>query len=235
ADLYGLGEIFDPAQARSALEAIFRHNFKKPIRDYYNPWRVFCVNDEAGLVICDYPEGRRKPRIPLTYAQETMHGFEYAAAILMILRGLVEEGLTVVDAVRERYDGEKRNPWNEIECGSNYARSMASYALLNAFSGFEFNLPAGHIGFRPLRLVDGRFRCFWSLDPAWGEVLFSPEGAEVRVLYGSLSLRSLGLPFVPASVEVAGQPVGFVVRDGALHFGEPVTLDRRRWLRVKPR
>ena len=129
----------------------------------------------------------------------------------------------------------KRNPWNEIECGSNYARSMASYALLNAFSGFEFNLPAGHIGFRPLRLVDGRFRCFWSLDPAWGEVLFSPEGAEVRVLYGSLSLRSLGLPFVPASVEVAGQPVGFVVRDGALHFGEPVTLNTRRWLRAKPR
>ena len=51
----------------------------------------------------------------------------------MIMTGLVDEGMTCVEAIRQRYDGERRNPWNEFECGSNYARSMASYALLNAF------------------------------------------------------------------------------------------------------
>ena len=198
---YGLGDSSTPR--RRARRAIFRHNFKN-VRDYYNSWRVFCVNDERLRSATILRAGAAW--IPLTYAQETMHGFEYAAAILMILRGLVEEGLTVVDAVRERYDGEKRNPWNEIECGSNYARSMASYALLNAFSGFEFNLPAGHIGFRPLRLVDGRFRCFWSLDPAWGEVLFSPEGAECPL---QLARRSLGC--VRAGVRRGGRPAGQLV------------------------
>ena len=43
---------------------------------------------------------------------------------------MTEEGFRVVKAVRDRFDGEKRNLWNEFECGSNNARSMASYALI---------------------------------------------------------------------------------------------------------
>ncbi len=59
-----------------------------------------------------------------------MTGFEYQVASHMIQEGLVHEGLQIVRSVRERFDGERRNPWNEFECGSNYARAMASYALL---------------------------------------------------------------------------------------------------------
>ena len=66
-----------------------------------------------------------------------MHGFEYQAAVHMIQEGMVEEGMTLIKAVRDRYDGEKRNPWNEMECGSNYARSMAAFAVLPAFSGMS--------------------------------------------------------------------------------------------------
>ena len=90
-------------------------------------------------MICDWPEGKDRLIIPLTYATETMNGYEYAVAILMIQSGLIEEGVSVVKAIHDRYDGEKRNPLNEFECGSNDARSMASYVLLNAFSRFEFN------------------------------------------------------------------------------------------------
>lgn len=91
----------------------------------------------------------------------------------MIQEGLVDQGLEIVQAVRDRYDGEKRNPWSEIECGSNYARSMASYALLNALSGFEFDMVRGMIGFDPVRMDGDTFRCFWSLDSGWGVLRLS--------------------------------------------------------------
>ncbi len=140
ASLYGLGDIFDPEQVRKASAAIYKYNFIPVMRDAYNPDRIYCLNDESGLVICAWPEDAVKPVIPAPYSQETMNGFEYSAAIHMIMNGLVDEGMRCVEAIRMRYDGERRNPWNEFECGSNYARSMASYALLNAFSGFEFDM-----------------------------------------------------------------------------------------------
>jgi uncharacterized protein (DUF608 family) len=202
ADLYGLDDLLDPNHVRSALASLYAHNFKDPIRNHYNPWRLFCLNDEAGLVMCDWPEGARKPRIPLTYAQETMHGFEYAAAGLMISRGLVAEGERVVEAVRARYDGEARNPWNEIECGSNYARSMASYGLLLTYSGFTFDARRRALGFAPKRWVNGRFRCFWSVDGAWGEIEATPTSCLLRVLSGALKLKSLGIWFDATTARV---------------------------------
>lgn len=211
ADLYGLGDLFDREQVRQASAAIFRHNFISPMGRVYNPCRIYCLNDEAGLVICSWPEGAVKPAIPAPYSQETMNGFEYAAAIHMIMNGHVEEGMTAVTAIRRRYDGERRNPWNEFECGSNYARSMASYALLNAFSGFEFDLTRGHVGFAPIRTDDGCFRCFWSLASGWGEFEMTPAGCELRVLSGSLRLDSLRLP-------ARSLPAHFTLADGSRHL-----------------
>ncbi|MDH4180347.1 MAG: non-lysosomal glucosylceramidase, partial [Armatimonadota bacterium] len=147
ADLYGLGDILDPKRVKRALRSIFKHNFKRSLRDLPNPCRIYSLNDEAGLLICEWPKGRHRPWTPAPYSSETMNGFEYAAAAHMIQRGMLKQGMQVVAAVRERYDGERRNPWNEFECGSNYARSMASYALLNAFSGFTFDMPRGLVGF----------------------------------------------------------------------------------------
>ncbi|NLF38679.1 hypothetical protein GX586_04495 [bacterium] len=194
ADLYGLGEIFDPKQTNKALRSLFAINFKQRMRDFYNPCRIFCLNDEGGMVICDWPKGARKPVIPAPYTQETMHGFEYAAASHMIMRGLVSEGMKAVTAVRMRYDGERRNPWNEFECGSNYARSMASYALLNAFSGFEFDMTRGMIGFNPISAKGKAFTCFWSLEGAWGIVKTTARSCELRVLHGALKVKEFRVP-----------------------------------------
>ena len=120
ANICGLGEVFDRGQTRSALAAIYRHNFKRSFREHFNPARLYALDDEAGTIICSYP--RALPVVPITYAQETMHGFEYQAAGHMIQEGMLAEGVELVRAVRDRYDGSRRNPWNEIECGSNYAR-----------------------------------------------------------------------------------------------------------------
>lgn len=143
------------------MRNMFTNNFKKSMRDFANPWRIFALNGEGGAIISDYPKGSRKPAIPIPYCEESMHGFEYQLAGLMISEGMIDEGLTLVRAVRDRYDGEKRNPWNEIECGSNYARSMASFALIPIFSGFKFDLPKGKIRFNPLVRREN-FKCFWA-------------------------------------------------------------------------
>ena len=203
ADLIGLGDVFDRRQTASALQAIFRHNFKRSMRDVFNPCRLYCLDDEAGTMMFTWPDGRRKPVVPIPYAEETMHGFEYQAACHLILRGMVDEGIAMVKAVRDRYDGERRNPWNEIECGSNYARSMASYALLNAFSGFQFDSVRQHLGFHPVQIPGGRFRCFWSLGSAWGEIVIRPDRAELRVLYGTLTIRTFAVDVPGASDSTA--------------------------------
>jgi hypothetical protein len=237
ASLYGLGEIFDPEQVRQANAAIYKHNYIPRMGDVYNPCRIYCLNDEGGLVICAWPEGSQKPVIPAPYSQETMNGFEYAAAIHMIMTGMVDEGMECVSAVRRRYDGERRNPWNEFECGSNYARSMASYALLNAFSGFEFDMTKGMIGFNPLRASDGFFRSFWSLDSGWGEFILTPNTAEVTVHYGTLLLRQVRLPFVAESTVggamIEGMEVGFQQSGEKITLTTAVTLTPQQRLVIK--
>lgn len=191
ANIIGLGDLFDREQRLTALNSMVKNNFKASMRNFPNAWRVFVLNDEGGAVMCDYPEGTHKPVLPIPYTEECMTGFEYAFAGLLISEGLIEEGLTVVRAIRDRYDGAKRNPWNEIECGSNYARPMASFALLPIFSGFTFDLPRKHIGFHPI--VEGDFNCFWSLGTGWGTVARTEKGYRVDILSGSLALDSISL------------------------------------------
>ena len=211
ANLYGLGDLLDPEQVQSALTHLFEYNFKRNSREDYNPCRVYTLNDEAGLRIATWPAGRRQPVIPLPYSQETQNGYEYAAALHMIGTGLVAEGLEVVSAIRDRYDGAKRNPWNEIECGSNYARSMAAYALLNTFAGFEFDMRAGLVGFNPLQGFGSGFRCLWSLDPAWGQVFMESGAFRLEVVRGSLPVRIVRLPGLGKAmvedVRLGGEPV----------------------------
>ena len=154
-DLYGLGDVLDRDKVATSLASIYRHNFKERLGDIYNPCRVFGLDDEAGTVIATWPEERRKPAVPVPYAQETMHGMEYAFGQMLMAYGMLEEGIEVTAGVRDRYDGAKRNPWNEIECGSNYARSMASWGAMVVLAGFTFDATRGHIGFAP-RLQERR-------------------------------------------------------------------------------
>lgn len=216
-EMAGVGEILDPGHVESALRAIYKYNFKPSLRVHFNPCRIYGLNDETGLTICGWPEHVKKPVVPIPYSEECMHGFEYQAAVHMIRHGMPEEGLSVVKGVRDRYNGEKRNPWNEMECGSNYARSMASYALLLTYSGFTFDMRKGMIGFRPLN--EGRF--FWSCDGAWGTFRYADSAAELSVLYGEIALKQLGLPGADGvrSLAINGMETCFKIDGDALCFG----------------
>ena len=222
ANICGIGEVFDREQTRSALAAIFRHNFKRSFRDHFNPARLYAVDDEAGTIICSYP--RTLQVVPLTYAQESMHGFEYQAAGHLIQEGMLEEGLEMVRAVRDRYDGTRRNPWNEIECGSNYARSMAAFALLLAYSGFEFDAVRGHLGFSP-QVADAPFTAFWSLGSGWGTCTLDPTEIRVQVAAGELRLTSFASNRLGdatggavTAVQVGGTEVVFHQEGGTVTF-----------------
>lgn len=185
ADLIGLGEIFKMHQRKSALKSIFRYNFKS-MRDVSIFCRVFAADDEKGVIICSW-DGAVRPAIPLTYAEETMSGFEYALACNMLQCGMEKEALEIVSAVCERYDGKRRNPFAEIECGASYARSMSSYSLLLAYSGFDADMRRCRVGFTPIR--DGCY--FWSAGNAFGNVSLYKGKFELCVLYGTLTLSEV--------------------------------------------
>lgn len=213
--LTGLGEIFDSKQTDIALDSMYELLYKPTMRNFTNPWRVFCLNDEAGTVICEYPKEVYKPQIPIPYCEETMTGFEYAFAGMLIKHGKIEKGLQVIRSVRERYDGKKRNPYNELECGSNYARAMASFAFLPIFSGFEYDLPKEYLGFRPLK--EGRY--FFSVGTAWGEYHQDANEAVLRIEEGSLKLSSFGTDCLDVKkLEIDGKQVEFAYGEGKIYF-----------------
>ncbi|MBQ6829579.1 MAG: hypothetical protein IJO59_00485 [Clostridia bacterium] len=223
ANLCGLGDIFDKAQRQTALQTMMKHNHQPSLREFVNVWRLFAMNDEGGTVMCAYPDGARKPAIPISYGEECMTGFEYAFAGLLVSEGFIDEALRVVRAIRHRYDGEKRNPFNEIECGSNYARAMASFALLPAFSGFTFDLPHGRIGFAPR--VSGNFRCPFFVGTGWGEFERTSSAHRLTVIRGALSLCELTLGGVGTvtTVTADGVSIPFTQTGETLRF-DPITV-----------
>ncbi len=200
AHVVGLGHILPKAHVKKAMQSIFKYNLRTSFADHANVQRTYALNDEAGLLLCTWPRGGR-PRFPFPYADEVWTGIEYQVAANMIFEGLVDEGLTIVKAARDRHDGIRRNPFNEVECGHHYVRAMASWALLIALSGFKFDMVRGTMSFAPAINKD-KFTCFWSTGKAWGTFTQKKNRAgkldrKVKVLYGSLE----GVTVAGAEVE----------------------------------
>lgn len=227
ASVAGLERFLPRERIISTLESIYRHNFRSDFREFSNCQRTYALGDEQGLILCSWPKGGRPP-LPFPYSDEVWTGIEYQVASHLISMRKVEEGLTIVKAVRDRYDGRKRNPWNEVECGHHYARALSSWGVLLALSGYSYSGTAGRLGFAPA-ISPESFRCFWSTGSAWGsfEQSQSEAGltAEVRVLSGALPLKELDLvadaalfgsqakPGLKASLN--GRPLGTkAVREG---------------------
>ena len=128
----GLGPVADPAHAGAALQAILRNNRKPAGEKIFNPMRSFVLPDEASCVMAWYPQGR-KPKTAFPYYRETMTGFEYVLAALLTRRGDLRAAEEIVSDVRRRYDGRRRNPFDEAECGHHYVRALAAWSVLQAF------------------------------------------------------------------------------------------------------
>ncbi|MDR3121438.1 MAG: hypothetical protein LBU58_08925 [Clostridiales bacterium] len=189
AHVTGLGYILPKEHVQSAIRSVFEYCFLDDFSEFPSLQRTYLLNDEKGLLLCAWPDGGR-PRLPMVYADEVWTGIEYQVASHLIYEGFVDEGLTLVKAARGRHDGYRRNPWNEVECGHHYARSMASWGLLTALSGFDCDMRGerGKISFEPAIRADD-FTTFWSTGKAWGTYSQKKraDGAlekSVNVLYG---------------------------------------------------
>lgn len=231
----GLGEIFDKQHTATALQSIYDYNFVRGMRQVFNRnRRTFSLNDESGVLICSYP--REEPSTPLPFAAETMPGFEYQFACHLIQEGFIDHGLEVVEAIRERFDGEKRNPWNEFECGSNYARSMASYSLLLSLSGFEYDMTKGMIGFNPKQTLESH-QYFWCLRSAWGTVEINENALVLRLSFGTLPLRKLKSKMFSGQkkpiCQLDGKPIDYEIKDCTLTFNDLVDLEKGYVFRVE--
>ncbi len=192
ARLAGLEGVQDRAHIRSHLAAVFRHNFKPSLWEHANNQRPgYALGDEPGLLLCTWPRGG-KPTLPFVYSDEVWTGIEYQVASHLIAEGLVEEGQEIVRAVRKRYDGHTRNPWNEYECGNYYARAMASYALLIAFSGFQYDAPGRALKLAP-QLETQAFTCFFSTARGWGTFTLRQDRLEIDLEEGELAIDTLQL------------------------------------------
>ncbi|KYH43223.1 GH116 family glycosyl-hydrolase [Branchiibius sp. NY16-3462-2] len=132
--LSGLGTGLDPQHVRQALRTVVAHNHRDGFTDQLNHLRTFATADERGLINCSFPRGQR-PQRPFPYCYEVWTGLEYSAAVGLAIEGDVDAASTIAGEVRDRYNGERRNPFNEIECGNHYVRSMASFGLAHAWSG----------------------------------------------------------------------------------------------------
>lgn len=189
-----LGPLVLPANIRTTLESIYRYNYKRTLVNHESVQRTYALNDEAAVVVCDYGKADR-PEIPFPYYAEAWTGLEYSVAAMMFYNGMVPQGVEYIQNLRSRYDGVKRNPWDEAECGHHYARAMASWTSVVALSGFEYDGPGLAVSIVP-RLPHRKFKCFWSTGTGWGAFSYSQvvrggRQLDIQVLAGSLPCRSI--------------------------------------------
>ncbi len=162
----GIGEILPKAHIKSAMESVFKYNYKTDFYHTDSVHRAYAINDEHGMVVATWPKGGR-PKFPLSYAGEVWTGVEYEVAVNLIY---------------------KRNPFSEIESGHHYCRAMASWGVLNALLGLQSDMYRGSLSFHPA--IEGEMSSFFICGKAWG--IYSQKNEDgklckhIDVLYGTL-------------------------------------------------
>jgi non-lysosomal glucosylceramidase len=237
----GMGPLVSAENIRTTLRSIYKYNYRPTLEAHDNVERTYALNDEAAIIVCDYGEAAR-PAVPFPYYADAWTGQEYLVAALMMNWGMVTEGVKCVENIRSRYDGEKRNPWDEPECGHHYARAMSSWSTVVALSGFLYDGAAAAVVAVP-KIPADTFKCFWATGTGWGTyALHQDRGHTVfnlEVLSGTLACRSceLAAPGASASVVHSGKPIASHVERRqertAVMFSETLHLAANKPLRIE--
>lgn len=207
AHICGLGYLGDRNHIRTTMGSIMKYNYVPDFSRHFNNMRSYVMGNESGLLMASWPKGRLE--VPFPYFSEVMTGFEYCAAVGMVYEGMEEEALKCIKAVRDRYDGAKRNPFDEPECGHHYARAMASWSAVIALSDFLYSGVD-----KSIRITSRPGSYFWSNGYSWGNIEVSESDVTIEVLHGSLDLKSLKI----------GQRKAIPLKNFILKEGEKKTM-----------
>ena len=232
ADLAGLGPLVSRGNIDKTLAAIYKYNFRADLMQHDSVQRVYALNDEPALLVCDYGRGARS-KIPFPYYAEAWTGIEYLVAAQMITAGMLDQGLRCVDSARRRFDGERRNPWDEPECGHHYARAMSAWSVLVALSGFDYHAGERALTARP-RTPGRPFRSFWSAAAGWGSFAYTADRFIFSVVEGRLPVRSVALQAgSKISAKLGPDPIAAELKpDRTLVFSREIIVSPRRDLTV---
>jgi uncharacterized protein (DUF608 family) len=203
-----LGHVLPAEHVRTALRSVVRYNLRQGFSEFSHGYRVFADQDDTGLLMCTWPlDGR--PEVPTRYADEVWTGSEYQVAAHCFYEGLVEEGRAILDGLWRRYDGTRRNPYNEIECGDHYARAMAGWSLVNAAGGLSFDATDRVVTAAVNGGGGGRLPLV--LDAGWGEIEVLRQDGEdtvevsvvLRCTRGEFDLRAVRVRGEGATVDIS--------------------------------
>jgi uncharacterized protein (DUF608 family) len=215
AHVAGLGYVYDEAKIKSAIKAVYKYNFRRPLGDHANMQRVYVMGDESGLLLCSWPNGGR-PKYPFVYSDEVWAGIEYQVASHLIYEGFYNEGMNIVKAARQRYDGVRRNPFNEYECGSHYARAMSSWGLVGSISGFRYDAVEKAVYINPRGDRKNNMKCFFSTDTAWGTFEYKSGRLTITPVEGEFTVEKVitsnGSVDVPKDSQKVSQNIALSVK-----------------------
>lgn len=125
--------------------------------------------------------------LPFVYSDEVWTGIEYQVAAHLIFEGETEKGLDIVRTCRERYNNGTRNPFNEYECGSWYARALSSYSLIQALTGLRYDAVDKTL------TIDSRvgkdFRAFLSTATGYGTAGLRNGKPFLEVVKGNIPVK----------------------------------------------
>jgi uncharacterized protein (DUF608 family) len=186
AHILDLGYLADKDNILKTNTSILKYNYRESLLKHPNFMRSYAYKDESALLMAAYPGER--PKQPFPYFTEVMTGFEHAAAVEMLYEGQTDEGLKTIQDIRNRYDGKKRNPFNEAEYGHHYARSMMAWGGVLASSGFHYSGVE-----KSMRFTSEPGIYFWSNGYSWGTCEVKDGEAFLTVLYGQLELDTFAI------------------------------------------
>jgi len=189
AEVCFVGEILDRRKVKKHLSSVWKYNFKKNLSEHVNFQRPgFALGSEGGLLVCSWPRGDR-PTIPCLYCDEVWTGIEYQVASCMIINGMEKQGLKIVETARKRYDGTKRNPFDEYECGHWYGRALSSFALLYAITGIRYDAVEKILYMKRWKKDD--CKAFFCTDSGWGIAGFKKGKPFVKVMMGRIEVKKI--------------------------------------------